>query len=259
MAYAKYARGYRQGGIDPSIIGLERWQPETVDTYELGTKTSFAGVVRGYFNFAAFYDDFRDQQLAVVGPGRTGTGITAARVIVNAGQSRLWGIEADASVTPFDDLKLDVGYAYLNTTLQAFTPPDLSGSPYDTPAAPPLGGDLPLSPHHRLTATATYRLPLKESIGRVSLGATYVYTSEQLTAVDVNPFARLPSSKLLNLNLNWESIRALPIDLSVFATNVTQEQFPVNIGNNWSSTGYESFVTNTPRMWGMRLRYRFGE
>jgi iron complex outermembrane receptor protein len=259
MAYAKYARGYRQGGVDPSIIGLERWQPETVNTYELGSKTSFSGAVRGYFNFAAFYNDFQNQQLAVTAVGKTGTGIGGARIIINAGKSRIWGLEADASANPFNRLKLDLGYAYLDTKLQAFSPPDLSASPYQAPPAPPLGGDLPLSPHHRLTATATYTLPLDEDIGQVSLGATYVYTSKQVAAIDTSPFSQLPSSKLLNLNLSWESIRELPVDFSAFVTNVTQEQFPVNVGSNWSTTGYESFVTNAPRMWGLRLRYRFGE
>jgi iron complex outermembrane receptor protein len=50
----------------------------------------------------------------------------------------------------------------------------------------------------------------------------------------------------------------MPIDLSAFATNVTKEEFPVNVANNWASNGLESFVTNVPRMYGLRLKYRFG-
>jgi len=258
MIYAKYARGYRQGGVDPSVISLETWQPEKVDSYEIGAKTSFSGTVRGYFNFAAFYNDFQNQQLSITVVGRPGTGITGARAIVNAGKSRLWGLEADASITLFDSLRLDAGYTYLNTKLQEFVPPTL---PVDSPYLPPVplnvGGDLPLSPHHRVTLSANYTLPLDESIGRVSLGATYVYTDKQV-ATDQSPFGVLPSSNLLNLNLNWDSVGGLPVDLSAFVTNVTKEKFPLNVGNSWAS-GYETFIPNVPRMYGLRLRYRFGD
>ena len=38
MLYAKYARGYRQGGISPNAQGVETWGPEKVDAYEIGAK-----------------------------------------------------------------------------------------------------------------------------------------------------------------------------------------------------------------------------
>src|SRR5690606_29612943 len=41
MAYAKYTRGYRQGGINLTNIGIETWGPEKVDAYEIGAKVSF--------------------------------------------------------------------------------------------------------------------------------------------------------------------------------------------------------------------------
>jgi len=260
MVYAKYSRGYRQGGVDPSVISLEFWSPEKVDTYELGGKTSFSsGSVRGYFNFAAFYNDFRNQQLSITFTGKAGSGITGARAIINAGKSRLWGIEADASVTLFDSLKLDAGYTYLNTELQEISVPAIPvTSPYNPPnIAIRTGGDLPFSPHHRLTLGATYTLPLDESIGRVSLGANYVYTSTQLGVLEPIPFQKLPSSNLLNANINWDKFAGLPVDLSFFVTNLTKEKFPVAVGNSWAS-GYESFIPNVPRMWGFRLKYRFG-
>ena len=47
LLYAKYARGYRQGGINMTNVGIEIWGPEKVDTYEVGAKTSFGGPVPG--------------------------------------------------------------------------------------------------------------------------------------------------------------------------------------------------------------------
>jgi iron complex outermembrane receptor protein len=260
MLYAKYARGYRQGAVNPSNIGLETWLPEKVDNYEIGAKTSFSsGSLRGFFNIAGFWNDFSDQQLSVTVIGRPGSGIPGARVIVNAGKSRIRGVEVDASVTAFDAFKLDLGYAYLDTVLQEFVPRELPpNSPFFPPQAIPTGGDLPFSPKHRITATATYTLPLDESIGEISIGATFVHTTSQVADLQ-SPFGLMPKSDLLNLNLNWNSVAGMPIDLAAFVTNVTKEEFPVNVANNWASNGLESVVTNVPRMYGLRVKYRFGD
>ena len=265
LLYAKWARGYRQGGVNPSNIRIETWEPEKVDTYEVGTKTSWRGAMPGFFNVAAFYNDFRNQQLQATAVGCTlslcgfNSGLPGARIIVNAGKSRIYGVEVDASISPFEGFKLDLGYAYLNTKLLESKPiPRTPDSPFFSITPSVQGGPLPLSPNHRITATATYTLPLDESIGRVSLSATYTYTDEQV-ANDTTPFGFLPSSNLLNLNVNWNGVAGLPIDAAFFMTNVTNEEFPVNVGGNWASNGYDTVVTNVPRMWGVRLKYRFGE
>lgn len=265
LVYAKWGRGYRQGGVNPSSIRIETWEPEKVDTYELGAKASWRGSVPGFFNIAAFYNDLQNQQVQASATGCTistcgfNSGLPGARVIVNAGKSRIYGVEVDASIAPFAGFKLDVGYAYLQTKLVESTPilraPD---SPFVSIIPPVEGEPLPLSPKHRLTATASYTLPLDESIGDVSLSATYTYTSKQI-ANETTPFGLMPESNLLNLNLNWNAVAGLPVDLAAFVTNVTKEEFPVNVAGNWTSGGYDTWVTNVPRMYGLRLRYNFGQ
>jgi iron complex outermembrane receptor protein len=42
-------------------------------------------------------------------------------------------------------------------------------------------------------------------------------------------------------------------------TNVTNAKFPLAVVNAWRSYGYESAVLNEPRMFGFRLKYRFGQ
>jgi iron complex outermembrane receptor protein len=42
-------------------------------------------------------------------------------------------------------------------------------------------------------------------------------------------------------------------------TNVTNEIYPVNVGSGLGSAGYENFIYGAPRMWGFRLRYKFGQ
>jgi iron complex outermembrane receptor protein len=262
MLYGKWSRGYRQGSINLGAIGIESWGPEKVYTYELGAKANWRGAVPGYLNLAGFYNDFRNQQLVATLIGKPGSGVSGAAAIVNAGKSRIWGIEAEGSATLFDDLRIDAGYTYLNTELLSITPPVL---PADTPFQPnpnfsaDVGEDLPLSPRHRVTASATYTLPLDAAIGRLSVGATFVHTAAQtVTSARTSPLYKLPATDLLNLNADWKGVMGSPVDVSFFMTNVTNEIYPVGIGSNWASGGYESVLYAAPRMWGFRLRYSFG-
>jgi iron complex outermembrane receptor protein len=279
LLYAKWARGYRQGGVNLTNVGIETWNPEKVDTYEIGAKTSFrSGQVSGYFNLAAFYNDFTDQQLVATLIAKPGTGLPGAAAIINAGKSKIQGIELEGSLTAFEALRFDFGYTYLDTELKSFTSPDLTNTPFQsvTPSALP-GQPLALSPEHRLTATLTYTLPLDERTGKVSIGATYTYTSSQYatraddfitlangtavpttTVFGYNP-GLLPATNLLNLNVNWNDVMGMPVDAAFFMTNVTNEIYPVNVGSGLGSAGFENFIYGAPRMWGFRLRYKFGQ
>lgn len=267
MVYAKYSRGYRQGAINllPRTVNLTQTEPEKVDTYEIGAKTSFRGAISGTFNVAAFYNDFTNQQiqgnLVPRGPE------FPTNVLLNAGKSRIWGIEADAVLQLFSGFRLDLAYAYLDTKLITLTKPSFAADPIyrDVDLTAAINGPLAYSPKHRLSVTGTYTLPLDESVGEVSLSATYTYTSEQFGTHADDPFVTqfgfnpglLPATNLVNLNLNWKSIGGLPIDLSAFATNLTSQKYHVAIGGV-GGAGYESIVIGEPRMFGARLRYRFG-
>lgn len=256
LLYAKYARGYRQGNVNASNSTPVAWGPEKVDTYEIGAKTSFRGTVSGYFNVAAFYNDFSNQQLSAnLIPDGTVPNASPSQAIVNAGKSKIQGLEADGSVS-FGGANINLGYAYLDTKLKSYTPPVFLG--YQTPTTGALiGGVLPLSPKHRITLTPSYTLPLDESIGRVSIAATYTYTAKQVASNDT-PYGVLPSTNLWNLNLNWKGVAGSPVDLAGFVTNLTNEKYPVFVGNSWGSTGAENIILGAPRMYGMRLRVTFG-
>ncbi|MCT2399342.1 TonB-dependent receptor [Novosphingobium mangrovi (ex Huang et al. 2023)] len=296
LLFAKWTRGYRAGGVNPTYVPFNMWGPEKVDTYELGTKTSFySGSLKGYFNVTGFYNDFRDQQIQATLVAKQGAPLLGGTAIINAGKSRIWGIEVDASVTVADILKIDAGYTYLNTKLQELSgipdpepvpwEPGASSWAYVVPTAV-VGGPLSLSPRHRLTLTGTVNVPVPESVGKLSVGATFVYTAKQYASrADDTAWANyqnppagtvstdwivfagvmpprnpglMPSTKLLNLNANWDSIFGSPIDASFFMTNVTNEKFPVNVVNGFNSFGLESQLVNEPRMYGVRLKVRFG-
>jgi iron complex outermembrane receptor protein len=183
LLYAKWSRGYRQGGLaifaaDP----LQKYDAEKVDTYEVGAKADWSGAVPGNIAVAGFYNDFRNQQLqfglsclTAAPPGRqllrpftfACSGNTAT---VNAGKSELYGFEAELSLRPFEGLRIDASYGYLKSKLKSIETPEVP-IPYNFATPPELGTIVNTQPH-TLVVQANYTLPLAESIGAIPIGGT---------------------------------------------------------------------------------------
>ena len=62
---------------------------------------------------------------------------------------------------------------------------------------------------------------------------------------------------LLNLNIGWTSILGAPYDLTVFATNVLDEEYVVFTTGTFRPLGIESRNVGAARFIGARLRYNF--
>ena len=274
LLYAKYARGYRQGGMNFTNPGLELWGPEQLDSFEVGAKTSFRGAVNGYFNIAGFYNDLKDAQFfAALTPSAAGAaaGVSGGAAIINAGAARSYGVEVDALAVLFNSLRLTAGYTYLNTKVKqvasaADLAPLLNGTPFGTiTPRVEVGSPFNDSPKHKLTLGASYTLPLGESVGDISLGATWVYSSKYINdgsvpaSINGIGLGVTPSHNLLNLNLDWKAVAGSPIDLAFFATNVTKEKFTVNSTGAWGSAGVGEVLLNQPRFYGVRVRFNFGQ
>ncbi len=285
LIYAKYSRGYRAGGVKPDApdfggVDLSTFQPEKLDAYEAGLKSTFRGLVRGTFNLAGFYNNFSNQQVqfGLSPSNHFGAPLPPSSAPINLGKTRIWGIEADATVHLFQGFTVDAGYAYLNSKAVRVASPTLAGF-----TAFPLavqGQPLNLSPKNKATVTGTYTLPLDEKIGRISLSATFTHTDsqratygdylgglvasgQQLVAgapgtlvVSYTDYGILPATDLLNVAVNWKGILGSQIDAAFFATNVTNQHYWT-----WSpgvlTTGQEFIQLGTPRMFGFRAKMNF--
>jgi iron complex outermembrane recepter protein len=282
LLYAKYARGYRGGGINEANLLAETWDPEKLDTYEVGVKATFRGPIRGNVSVAGFWNEFRDQQASVFIPQCTNTpanpnpactqpAFTGINGIQNVGKSRIRGIEADAMILLHEDVRLEFGYAYLDAKVTGGSVPFCNPAAFDCARASFLtaGTTLPFAPKNRITAGLTFFLPIDESLGRLSLGGNFVHTDKYFSshsndaafAAGRVPFnaSIAPATDLINLNMNWKGIGGSPLDLAVFATNVTNEKYHVAAAGGISTFGAEYVFLGEPRMYGVRLRYNFGD
>ncbi|MBX9858589.1 MAG: TonB-dependent receptor [Sphingomonas sp.] len=132
LIYASANRGFKSGGFNgransvndltlvvngaPTIVN--RFRPETVWTYEVGAKGSFAdGRVK--LSAAAFYSDYSDFQ-ARVGGGVVGAANTGVFPVINAGKLRIWGIELEAIAKPTRAFTLTGSFGYLDAKYLRF-------------------------------------------------------------------------------------------------------------------------------------------
>ncbi len=269
LAYAKYARGYRSGVIAPNVTFPYNYvQPEKVDAYEIGMKSDFAGAVRGTFNVAGFYNNFTNQQLELGFDAAPGSPASPTSAPVNAGKSRIYGVEVNTTITPFESFQLEGDYTYLNTRIQQIKKfPTPVGSLYVVDGQQVVGDPLALSPKNKYRLTGTYTLPLGDNIGKVSVGASFIHTDSMVSNygdrdsgfVAIKGAGILPATDLVNLSLDWNSIVGKPVDLMLFATNVTNKEYYTFISGIGVSTGFETGQLGLPRMYGARVRVRFGK
>jgi iron complex outermembrane receptor protein len=276
LAYAKYSRGYRSGLIVQNISApFNIVQPEKVDAYEAGLKTSFDGLVKGTFDVAGFYNDFSNQQVLIGFDPYNNAPVAPTAAPVNIGTSHIYGAELEATIIPYDGVTLDFAYTYLNASLASVRALPTIVPPYVVAGTPKPGDPLELSPRNKLSFTPSYTLPVDESIGKITLSATFTHSDKQLTnyidrgypigaapstlGMPISSMSYVPATNLLDLNVNWESVAGKPIDLSIFATNVTGEKYYTWFPGLSSATSFETAEVGPPCFYGVRLKYHFGE
>jgi len=255
LLYAKYARGYRQGSVAPfALEGFQVFAPEKVDSYEIGEKTTFSGPVPGTFDVTGHYNNFTDQQLQAgfILPG----GVPSAG-IANAGKSRIWGVEIESTITPVKPLTLGLSYSYLHAELlTAFVATPPAGATIQFPATE--GGELPFSPRNKGSVFGILALPSNDDIGKLSIGANYTFTSSWLVS-SADPTATVDGYGLLGMNLHWDNMLRSPVDAELFATNLTNKVYYDNKTQLWTTPfGIAARYLGEPRMYGVRVRVRFG-
>jgi iron complex outermembrane receptor protein len=117
--YARYARGFKAGGVNPvasptafpnpsegSVFG-----PEQVDTYEVGYRQALLDG-RAQLTTAAFYNNYKDLQVSAHAQPQYASEIILA--IVNAKSARTWGFEETFNMRVLPPLTVGVNAGYLN-------------------------------------------------------------------------------------------------------------------------------------------------
>lgn len=167
MTYFVYSQGFKSGGFQfakfNAVEAQEIFDPETVETFEVGLKSTWFDQ-RLRLNANVFHYDYSDLQVA-----KTTTGVAGAPAIstINAAAATVKGFELDSSLGLTDDLNLHIGYAYLDATYDEYIFDDTLDFS---------GNDLVRAPEHTFNATLDYA----RNVGTGLLGfrADYSWTDE---------------------------------------------------------------------------------
>ena len=117
--YASWSSGFKSGGFDmrgDAILTpdtVNGYDPETVDSYEMGLKGR-AGPLS--FSSAIFYNEYKDQQVTTQVPA----GASIASFVDNVGQSTIYGAEFEGSLYLTDNLSANFAVGYLNAEFDEF-------------------------------------------------------------------------------------------------------------------------------------------
>lgn len=116
LLYASYSRGYKSGGInppfDPSVFSAPAtFRPESVDSFEIGSKNTFmGGMLR--LNGSAFYYRYKDLQLSRI------LNKTSFNDNTNAD---IYGAEVEATIRPDRHFLVNLSASYLKTKIKNFS------------------------------------------------------------------------------------------------------------------------------------------
>lgn len=237
--YARYAKGFKSGGFNgetnqfgpptpdcptgtPELCNP--YQPEKVNSYELGLKSVLANGALT-LNVSAFYDDHKDIQLSVF--DATGA---ASSTVLNAASATIKGLEIETVVRPADWLTINGSFAYLDAEYNSFVEKGIDVS--DNRA-------FPQTPSYTASLGVDWRAAEGDwgrfnLLGDLSMVSKYHAFPYQLRSTD--PTAQLagdsesPGRVILNLRAAVSDIDlgGAQFKLSAWVRNVTGEDAPNN-------------------------------
>ena len=271
MVYVSAAKGVKPAGYSTVAVtdsALARYETEKLYNYEGGLKGNFLDH-RIVVSSAAFYMSYRGKQISVAQPNPlTPSGFS--NFIRNAGGARVYGLEANVTVTPIKSLSLNVGYTYLDakyTDYEVNVNSGLVGS-FVKSCVPNVvigngvfcranlkGNYLERTPKHSITGSARYSVPLGGDLNLFGEGDVRYTGRRNLDEYNVRT---IPSFTTANVRVGVETGR---FSLLGYVDNVFDSkaiQGAAGVGDQLAPGNF-AIIEQLPdkRRFGVRGSYKF--
>jgi iron complex outermembrane receptor protein len=269
MLYATYRRGYKSGGFNSGAVGtgLEEFKPEYLTDVEVGIKNNWTILgVPGRTNADAYYGWYRDIQKNDIvsitdfvppGPPVTRVGATT----LNAAKATVKGAELSATFIPNENIEISPFYSYTDASYDRFVLPTAIFNGAFIGTSDHAGNPFAYTPKNKFGVNARFHLPFEPAWGAMYVSAQW-YTQSKVWFTDLSdeePDAFQNGYNLLNLRFDWNNALGSSFDAGVFVTNVTDRKYKVAANALEHLIGTTASIYGEPRMFGVELRYRFGE
>ncbi|MCR9104449.1 MAG: TonB-dependent receptor [Gammaproteobacteria bacterium] len=248
MAYASYSEGFKSGGFFGRITSAENirgFDPETVETYEVGLKSTILND-RLRMNLAIFSSEYKDKQEEVIVADPDGNVDT---VVLNASDASMDGAELEVTALLFEGLTFFGQAGYLDAGYDEFLIPDIPGIAPDGSAL-----EMRNTPEFTFGAGLSYVHSLFQN-SEMSYNVNYSWRDEYVTIFNNDPLGEVDALGFWNANIDYrfaDDDNALTI--SVYGRNLGDERYrrAVLIPPISSFGQY-----NEPQNFGVTLTYEF--
>lgn len=240
MTYATYSQGFRSGGFTQRVFPprgtVPSFEPEFVDTYEIGAKATMLDA-RLRLNAAAFLTDYRDLQVNVLDGAATTT--------QNAAAAEISGFEVEVVVVPIEGLLLEAGIGHLDakyTRVSTIALLDIDDKLVNTPE---WSGALGMS----------YEFAVGD-LGHFTPRVDWAYRSAVYNDAPNTPLIRQEGYGLLNASLRFES-RDRRTAATLSGRNLLNEEYITSAFADLRTQGIAEATYGRPAEWALSLTREF--
>jgi outer membrane protein OmpA-like peptidoglycan-associated protein len=201
--------------------------------------------VKARTDLSAYHDDYSNIQRSVT---QLINGISAP-ITENAATATIQGVEFQGSVIPVQGTEISLTYSLTAAKYDKFVDP-LAGNMSDL--------EFPFVPKNKFSGTVRQDLPIPVELGELSVSATYSVQSHVRGDSTFSSTGIIDGYGLLNLRADWKDVYGIPLDVSMFVTNATDEVYVTKNFGLYNVFGIQDVEYGEPRMIGAQLRYHFG-
>lgn len=246
MAYVSWASGFKSGGFGGRATPgntEEPYEPETIDTWEVGFKSEFADK-RVRLNVAAFWSDYSDIQLLVL-EVVNGTPQFNTR---NAGSSDINGVELELWTNPVANLNFYLNAGWMENKYTSLSP-----------GAAAFGIDitdsLPNAPEWTLATGAQYVINM-DNASTLSLRVDYSWLDDFYFQAANQAGDLQQAYGLLDVRATYTPASG-KYYIAAFGKNVTDEEYFLTKTDQRASLGVWLGAPAAGSEWGLEFGFKF--
>jgi iron complex outermembrane receptor protein len=243
--YASYSKGFKSGVFNVAGLQALPVQPENINAYEIGFKTSSRGF---RFNTSAFYYDYKDIQVQ--------SQLSAATLVYqNAAAATIYGGDFDFSVDLAEDFSITGGAAYTHGRYDKF-PGAL------TTVKNPVTGVVSIAGYLDQSGKATVRTPEisgnisanfhhKTEAGTIGAASTLSYIDKYFVGPDNRAF--VPGNVQLSGELSYTT-KDDRLRFALWGKNLTNEARLLFLTTGGAG---DLGIYDLPRTYGVSVAFNF--
>ena len=239
MLYATYSQGYKSGAFpsqanQPEVAGTPV-DPETVDNYELGMKSTWWDN-RIQFNVTLYDMDYSDLQVFELN--------SRLLLVLSSAQATSKGVDVDFNIALMENLTLSTSYNYSDATYDEYT--SSGGAVYD-------GNDMVYAPNSAFAVDLDYRYDIG-SAGALDFNVSYNWKDDYYTSPSNAEKTKQDDIGLLGASITWSSSDE-SWSASVWGKNLDDEQQIASLIVDPTAITSESYMA--PRTYGVTVTKSF--